>query len=131
MTSSRIEEYLHSIELSEAARGRSASELGELCAEVVGVTGAGVMLMTGGEHRGCISASDEALAIMENLQFTLGEGPCIDASNTGRPVLEADLGAAGFSRWPMFTGPAVEAGIRAVFAFPLLVQGACLGSTRD
>jgi GAF domain-containing protein len=125
---SRIETYLHSIEPSDKDRGRSGSGLGELCAEVVGVTGAGVMLMAEGDHRGCLSASDHAMAVMEDQQFTLGEGPCIDAFNTERPVLEPDLDAISGSRWPMFAGPAVEAGVQAVFAFPLLIEGTCLGA---
>jgi GAF domain-containing protein len=28
----------------------------------------------------------------------------------------------------MFAGPAVEAGVQAIFAFPLLIQGTCLGA---
>jgi len=125
---SRIETYLHSIEPSDKARGRSGSGLGELCAEVVGVTGAGVMLMTEGDHRGCLSASNEAMAVMEDMQYTLGQGPCIDAFNTGLPVFEPDLGAIRGSRWPMFVGPAIDSGVHAVFAFPLLIQGTCLGA---
>jgi GAF domain-containing protein len=128
MTPNRIETYLHGIEPSDKARGRSGSGLGELCAEIVGVTGAGVMLMTEGEHRGCLSASNEAMAVMEDTQYTSGEGPCIDAFNTGLPVCEPDLDVISASRWPLFAGPAVEAGVKAVFAFPLLIEDTCLGA---
>jgi GAF domain-containing protein len=128
MSPHRIETYLHSIKPSVKTRGRSGGELGELCAETVGVTGAGVMLMTEGDHRGCLSASDEAMAGMEDKQFTLGEGPCVDAFHTGQPVLEPDLDAIAATRWPMFAEPAIEAGVRAVFAFPLLIQDICLGA---
>jgi GAF domain-containing protein len=128
MTRSRIETYLHSIEPSEKARGLSGSGLGELCAEIAGVSGAGVMLMAEGVHRGCLSASDPTMAVVENLQFTLGEGPCIDAYTTGRAVIEPDLATITGTRWPMFSGPAVAAGVRAVFAFPLLIQDICVGA---
>jgi GAF domain-containing protein len=128
MTPSRIEAYLHSIDPSSKAAGLSGSGLGELCAEITGVTGAGIMLMAEGDHRGCLSASDPTMAVIENLQFTLGEGPCIDAFATGRAVQEPDLAAVTTTRWPLFTGPAVEAGVEAVFAFPLLIAGTCVGA---
>jgi hypothetical protein len=128
MTPSRVEAYLHSIQPSDESQGRSGSGLGELCAEIVGVTGAGIMLMAEGDHRGCLSASNEVMALLEDLQFTLGHGPCIDAFHTQLPVLEPDLDAPTAARWSMFVGPAVDAGVRAVFAYPLLVEGTCLGA---
>ena len=39
---------------------------------------------------------------MEELQFTLGEGPCVDASGPRRPVLQPDLARTGPQRWPGF-----------------------------
>jgi GAF domain-containing protein len=61
------------------------------------------------------------------LQFTLGEGPCVDSSRTGRPVLQPDLARSGPGRWPGFCAGALEAGIGAIFAFPLRVGGIRLG----
>ena len=40
------------------------------------------------EHRGTFASSDAARVLVEELQFTLGEGPCIDTYRTGQPVLE-------------------------------------------
>jgi hypothetical protein len=64
---------------------------------------------------------------MEDLQFTLGEGPCVDCSSTGFPVLQPDLARTGPARWPMFSAGALDAGIRAIFAFPLRVGGIRVG----
>ncbi len=64
---------------------------------------------------------------MEDLQFTLGEGPCVDSIRTGRPVLQHDLARSGPARWPGFSAGALEAGIRAIFAFPLQVGGIRVG----
>ena len=64
---------------------------------------------------------------MEDLQFTFGEGPCVECSRTGRPVLQPDLARTGPDRWPGFSAGALEAGIRAIFAWPLRVGGIRLG----
>ncbi len=51
----------------------------------------------------------------------------MDASQTGRPVLQPDLAQTAPLRWPGFAGGALEAGVRAVFAFPLRVGAIRLG----
>lgn len=63
----------------------------------------------------------------EELQFGLGEGPCVDAYRAGTPVLQADFSPLSSARWPAFGPAAAEAGIRAAFAFPLVFGEARLG----
>ena len=98
------------------------------CVEVLDVSGAGVMLMTDGAHGGTLAVSDGVSTILEELQFTLGEGPCIDAWQSQQPVLEPDLVDPAAKRWPAFAGPAIDAGARAVFGFPLTSGTTCLGA---
>jgi hypothetical protein len=81
------------------------------------VAGTTVTLMSDG-HQGIVAASDEAIRSMDDLQFDLGEGPSRDAFASGRPVLLVDLARSG-GRWPGFSTAATEAGIGAVYAFPL------------
>lgn len=100
----------------------------EVCAEVTGMTGAGLMLMDGDEPRGPVCATNQASALVEALQFELGEGPCVDAYLQDRPVLEPDLAAPITPRWLAFTGPAAEAGVRAIFGFPLRVGAIRIGA---
>jgi hypothetical protein len=77
--------------------------------------------------RGVAAASDAASERIDELQFTLGEGPCMVAFTSRRPVLEPDLTAGGALRWPIYA-PAVRAeGVLAAFAFPLQVGAARLG----
>jgi GAF domain-containing protein len=97
-------------------------------ASVTGMTGAGIMLMSGDVPRGSVCSSDPASALIEDLQFTLGEGPCVDAYRHDRAVLEPDLAGGGPGRWPAFTSPAVEVGARAVFGFPLRVGAIRIGA---
>ena len=100
----------------------------EVCAEVTGMSGAGIMLMSGDVPRGSVCTTNRVSALIEQLQFTLGEGPCVDAYNEDRPVLEPNLAQPVRPRWLAFTGPAVEAGVRAVFGFPLHVGAVRLGA---
>ena len=53
--------------------------------------GAGLSVMTEAGVRGVAAASDPASERIDELQFALGEGPCMDAFTSRRPVLEADL----------------------------------------
>lgn len=97
-------------------------------AEATGAAGAGLMLMSGDLPRGSICTSDEVSGVLERLQFELGEGPCVDAHHAGRPVLEPDLAHPGTSRWPAFTGPALDAGARSVFGFALRIGAVRIGA---
>jgi hypothetical protein len=113
-----------------AARG-AEQETERLChvsAEVTAMTGAGIMLMSGDVPHGSVCTTDKVSAAIEDLQYALGEGPCVDAYHQGQPVLEADLEHPARLRWMAFTGPAVIAGARAVFGFPLRVGAVRLGA---
>jgi GAF domain-containing protein len=105
-----------------------AGRLGRVCAAVTAVSGAGIMLMSGDGPRGSLCTTNQVSARIEELQYTLGEGPCLDAYHQDRPVLEPDLADPATPRWFGFAGPAVEAGVRAVFGFPLQVGSVRLGA---
>ena len=100
----------------------------EVCAEITEMTGAGIMLMDGDLPKGSVCTTNPVSALVEELQYTLGEGPCVDAYLQQRPVVEPDLADPAQARWVAFTPPAVEAGARALFGFPLNVGGARLGA---
>jgi hypothetical protein len=100
----------------------------EVCADVAVMSGAGIMLMSGDVPGGSVCTTNEVSALIEELQYTLGEGPCVDAHNSDRPVLEPDLADPSTPRWLAFTPPAVEAGARAVFGFPLQAGAVRLGA---
>jgi hypothetical protein len=112
-----------------AERGSSGSiRLCQVCAEVAGVSGAGIMLMSSDGPRGTVCTTDEISALIEDLQFTLGEGPCVDAFHQDRPVHEPDLADPVTPRWLAFSGPTLAAGVRAVFGYPLRVGAVRLGA---
>lgn len=105
-----------------------AGHLGRVCADVTGTTGAGVMLLADGVPRGSLATTDRVSALLEELQFVLGEGPCIDAFRSDRPVHEPDLAEPEIVLWPAFTPPALDAGARAVFGYPMNVGQVRVGA---
>ncbi len=68
------------------------------CVDALPVSGAGMALVTDQGPGGMLAATDGPSAILEELQFSLGEGPCVDAAMTGRPVLHPDLAHSGPGR---------------------------------
>jgi hypothetical protein len=96
--------------------------------EHLAVSGAGVSVVTGSGHRDIVFATDYVSAQIEELQVSLGEGPCIEAWSSRLPVIEPDLLHMSQSRWPVFGPAARAAGAAAVFALPLQVGQARVGA---
>ena len=67
------------------------------------------------------------MAALEDLQFTMGEGPCQDAYASGRPVHAPNFNAATSARWPTFVLQALDSGVGGVFAYPMSIHGAKVG----
>ena len=104
----------------------------DLAVRELGVSGAGVTVMAslaGGlaGHRDQLYATGELARLLEDLQLTAGEGPCLDAFRGGVPVLVADL-AAESTRWLGFGPDALAGGAAAVFSLPLQVGAVRLGT---
>ncbi|HSK53793.1 MAG TPA: GAF and ANTAR domain-containing protein [Jiangellales bacterium] len=123
----RVIEILAGIANGAAQEQDLPQRLVEACALALPVTGAAMSLMTDAGPAGTVAATDGPAATMEELQFALGEGPCVDSSRTGRPILAPDLARTGPARWPGFSAGALEAGIRAIFALPLQVGAVRVG----
>jgi hypothetical protein len=96
-------------------------------AGVLGLDGVGVALLRSRHHLGSIGSSGGFAAVGEELQFGLGEGPALDASEHRAEVSQPDLNANG-SRWIAFSREAQGAGIRAVFAGPMVVGRVGVGA---
>jgi len=121
-------DLLDGLASDRAAGLNSGTRLVNACVDVLDVTGAGIMLIVDDEQQGTLGGSDRASEIVEELQFSLGEGPCVDCHRSGRPVSEPHLANPAVVRWPEFTGPALDAGIEAIFGFPLHVGPIRLGA---
>ena len=109
-------------------------QLDWLCQAAVVVTEVsccGVTMVTHGGQSITAHASDDRARSVEDLQHTLGEGPGVAASESGAAVLVPDLRDGGdntLQRWPLFARDAVELGVFAAFAFPLLLGSSRIGA---
>jgi len=113
---------------TSGSTGLDAQRLCEICAEVAQMSGAGIMMMSGDVQRGSLCTTNAASALIEELQFSLGEGPCLDAFHEERPVLEPDLANPDDVRWIAFTEAALDAGVGAIFGFPISIGPVKLGA---
>ena len=98
----------------------------ESIVEVLPITSAGVTLITGGRAPRYIAASDGDALRFERLQTEIEEGPCVLAYQTGEAVAVPDLHKD--DRFPRFTKAALDAGLAAVFTFPLCDRDGRLGA---
>jgi hypothetical protein len=95
--------------IAAAHQGNGPVSVAAVCNAAVlrlGVDGASVTVASGLLVGEPLFASDELSALLEELQFTIGEGPGADEFGLGSPVLIADLELA-VARWPGFVPEAL------------------------
>jgi GAF domain-containing protein len=111
------------------AATEAVRRLAEVARDLVpSATGAGVSLID--EHGRCstAAATDEVVDTLDALQYELGEGPCLKAWDTTTLQRVDDTAVDG--RWPHWSRPAAEAGIRSVLSVPLVFRGRDLGAMK-
>lgn len=122
-------------ELIAVVRGLPPAEVPDAlcraCMRLLPVISGLSMSMTGdGTETGVVlCASDTVAARLAEIQYTLGEGPCMEAARLRAPVFATDLTRAPDSRrWPLFSVQATRAGAEAVFSVPLGGARGALGT---
>jgi GAF domain/ANTAR domain len=106
----------------------AADRLCAACAVLLDVDAAAISLICDGAPTGTLGSSSPRARAYDELQFTLGEGPCVDSISQRAPVLVVDLADRDDGRWPAF-GPALLAHhIRGVYAMPVIVAGEYVGA---
>lgn len=97
------------------------------CQELLPVDQSGLLLLDPQGQLQRVASSSEETRLMELLQAQTREGPCFESARTGTHVLVDDI-AAEHERWPTFTERALLNGFRSVYAFPMRLREATLGS---
>jgi GAF domain len=98
--------------------------VGALCTQLLrpaGVDGVAVAVLSPkNQSRELAYATDDVARKLDELQYTIGEGPCFDAYLDDDPQFYPQLDSAGGApRWPTFAADATRLGVRALFAFPI------------
>ena len=97
------------------------------CVANLPVTGAAITVMSSADRQEPVCATDVVAARLDELQFRLAEGPCVEAFAERRPVLVADLADGVHARWPVFAEAARRTPARALHVFPLQVGAVVVG----
>jgi hypothetical protein len=109
-------------------RFEAADRLCQACVTLLDVDAAAISLVFDGANTGTLGSSGPPARMYDELQFTMGEGPCLDSVAQRAPVSVVDLADQNEGRWPMY-GPAMLAyEIRGVYAIPVLVAGEYIGA---
>jgi hypothetical protein len=106
----------------------AADRLCAACVELLEVDGASISIVGDGTMQGTFGSSGQLSRTLDELQFTYGQGPCLDAVAQRRPILAPDLDGAGEVRWPALTQAMLAHGVRAVFALPVAVASTPIGA---
>ena len=85
-------------------------------------------MMSRAHSLGSVCMADPMTEAVEEVQYALGEGPCVDAFRQQAAVLIPDLAHPELTRWPGFREGALAARARAAFGFPLGIGGVCIGA---
>lgn len=101
--------------------------LGDHCAELLGVDGAGVLFLEEGGRLTVGTANTDLGRLVEEAEVELAEGPCSESAETGAQVFVADLEQAR-DRYPAFADRVLPAGVRAVHALPMFHRSGWVGA---
>ncbi len=101
--------------------------LTERCVDLLGVSAAGVMLVSSRGDLRLVASSSETMRVLELFELQAQQGPCLDAFHTGEATEHENL-RAGSGRWPEFSAAALEAGFQSIFAIPLRLRDTTIGA---
>lgn len=106
------------------------ARLVERCVDLLAASAAGILLPDTGGHLAVLAASSSRQRVLETFQLQSAQGPCLDCTRTGTPVLVDDLEAehASTDQWPVWSPRALSDGIRSVYAVPMRLHGRTVGA---
>ena len=110
-------------------RGADAADrLCEACVTLFDIDAAAISLVFDGTNTGTLGASGEPARIYDELQFLLGEGPCLDSVARRAPVVVFDLADPVNQRWPVYGPAMLDLHVHGVYAMPVVVAGEYVGA---
>ena len=127
----RITVTIHE-QLLAAVGGEQRLEAGDrlcrACVNLLEVDAAAISLIFDGVNAATLGSSSRLARAYDELQFTLGEGPCLESVARRAPVLVLDLSDPDDVRWPAYGAAMLAYQIRGVYAMPVLVAGEYVGA---
>lgn len=118
--------------LIAAVQGRrgvdAADRLCEACVILLEVDAAAISLVFDGANKSTLGSSSDEARVYDELQFTLGEGPCLDSVARHALVSVADLADPVGQRWAGYGPAMLDKRVRGVHAVPVVVAGEYVGA---
>ena len=99
----------------------------EECTQILDTQAGGLLLMDPAGELQLIASTSEDAELVELLQLSTDEGPCLQCFRTGKPVTVGDL-SVDTDRWPGFSEGAISHGFHSVHATPLRLRGEVIGT---
>ena len=106
----------------------AADRLCEACVALFDVDAAAISLIFDGASSGTLGSSGAPARAYDELQFTFGEGPCLDSVAGRTPIVVVDLADPEEVRWPAYGPALLSHQIRCVTAVPIVVAGEFVGA---
>ncbi|MBO0679068.1 GAF and ANTAR domain-containing protein [Mycolicibacterium sp. S2-37] len=113
----------------DGRRGTEAADrLCEACVMLFDVDAAAISIVFDGINKGTLGSSDEPARRFDEVQFVVGEGPCLETVTTRVPVSITDLADPAETRWPAYGRAMLAYDIRGIHAMPVAVAGEYIGA---
>jgi hypothetical protein len=113
----------------DGRRGTDAADrLCQACVVLFDVDAAAISIVLDGINKGTLGSSDEPARRYDEVQFVVGEGPCLETVATGAPVFIADLADPLETRWPAYGRAMLAYQVRGIHAMPVVVAGEYVGA---
>lgn len=104
-----------------------AQRLVDACVELLGVWAAGLLVVDPGSSPKLLAASTHEAGLVELVQVTSGEGPCLAAIDRGTSVVVEDVQDV-VDMWPTWAAAAAGVGVRRAYGLPLTASGRVIGA---
>ena len=101
-------------------------EVARVAASVLGESTACGITFRYDDNMLTVASSDERAELLDETQYRAHDGPCLEASATGRVVEVSDTHIE--QRWPSYTPTAVGAGVRCSVSLPLTLAEDTFGA---
>jgi GAF domain-containing protein len=92
---------------------------------IPGADGAGLTLLEEGRSD-TIVATAKFVSEIDDIQYGLGQGPCVSAAAEGRTMMTDSLGSD--QRWPDFGSQVAGLGVHSALSLPLITAGRVVGA---
>jgi len=97
------------------------------CRELLDVTEAGILLQDAPGELEVVVSTSESSRLVEAMQLSAQDGPCVECYRTGEVVSVPDI-AATPERWARFRASAWEQGFRSAYAIPMRLRETTIGT---